>query len=295
MIEDRDYMRQPSFEPRRQMTITLLVVNVVVFVIQSVMASSRPDFPLNHYFALSVDGLHHGFVWQLLTFQFLHGGLLHLILNSWGIYMFGRAVEDAIGGARWLQLYLASGVIGGLVQMACAVALPKFFGDAGVVGASAGLYGLIGAYALLFPHQRLTLLLFFVLPLTLTARALVICSAVIAVLGLVMGGDNVAHAAHLGGMGAGILLIRLMLEGRWPTARRPLRRATPREFANVAGRKPFEPWKAAPASEADLPPEEFISREVDPILEKISAHGIQSLTERERKTLDAARKKMERR
>lgn len=294
MLEDRDYMRQPSFEPRRQVTIILLLVNAVVFLIQSLAEITQPDFPLNHYFALSLDGLKAGYVWQLFTFQFMHGGLLHLILNSWGIYVFGRAVEDAIGGARWLQLYLASGVAGGLVQMACGLALPKIFGDAGVVGASAGLFGLIGAFATLFPHQRLTLLVFFVLPLTLTARALVIVSAVFAVLGIVLNRDNVAHAAHLGGMVAGLFFVRLMMEGRWPTMRKPIRRVAPREFVSVAAKK-LQGWNVAPTSEAELPPEEFISRAVDPILDKISAHGIQSLTERERKILEAARKKMEKR
>ena len=293
MLENRDYMRAPSFEPRRQVTLILLAVNALVFITQILVGRAAPEFPFNKYFALSVHGLSEGYVWQLITFQFLHGGWLHLLLNSWGIYVFGRAVEDAIGGVRWWQLYLASGVIGGLVQLLCSLALPNFFGDAGVVGASGGLFGLIGAFATLFPHERLTLLLFFVLPVTITARALVIISAIIAVLGLAMHADNVAHAAHLGGMLAGVLFIKLMMEGRWPTMRRPRRRITPREFANVTAKK-FQGWKSG-TPDADLPPEEFISREVDPILDKISAHGLQSLTERERKILDAARKKMEKR
>lgn len=279
---------------RGSVTIILLVLNAVAFVAQVIAA--RAGVPVDDWFALSTDGLGHGFAWQLLTFQFMHGGLMHLLLNSWGIYVFGRAVEDAVGGARWLQLYLMSGVCGGLVQIAGNLVLPRFFGDVPLVGASAGLYGLIGVFALLFPQQRLTLLLFFVLPVTLTARMLVIFSAVIAGLGLLLGGDNVAHAAHLGGLGAGMIFIRLMLAGRWPSfnkfaEQRP--RSRQPEFARTASASgPFWQRAAAPEEPESLPPEEFISREVDPILDKISAHGIQSLTDRERKILDAARKKM---
>ncbi len=74
------------------------------------------SFPTNGYFALSVEGLRHGFVWQLLTYQFMHGGLLHLLLNCWAIYVFGREVEETLGRNSFLTLYFTSGVIGGLFQ-----------------------------------------------------------------------------------------------------------------------------------------------------------------------------------
>ena len=127
-----------------------------------------------------------------------------------------------------------------------------------------------------------------------TARALLIASAAIAVFGLLLAGDNVAHGAHLGGMLAGFVFIRwggnLQVSlSNWRPRQARQRKHELVRAAIVRGR----PWRTAPAAaDAELPPEEFISREVDPILDKISAHGIQSLTERERKTLEAARKKM---
>lgn len=300
MIENRDYMREAPFAPKRTLTVTLIIVNATIFLIQLILQSARSKFPLDHYLALSLDGLRQGFVWQLLSFQFLHSGLLHLLLNSWGIYVFGRSVEEALGKSRFLQLYLGSGVVGGLLHVVCSYFLPQHFGGlidgthVPVVGASAGLYGLIAAFAGLFPHQRLTLLLFFVLPITLTARTLLIASAAIAVFGLLLAGDNVAHGAHLGGMLAGFILIRWGGNLRVSLSKwRPLQaRQRKRELVRAAvvrGR----PWRTTPTeTEVELPPEEFISREVDPILDKISAHGLQSLTDRERRILEAARKKM---
>jgi membrane associated rhomboid family serine protease len=253
---------------------------------------------LERWLALSAEGLARGQVWRLVTFQFLHGGLLHLLLNSWALYVFGRSVETTLGRGRFLRLYLGSGVIGGLVHALGSALLPQVFGgpQVPVVGASAGLYGVIAAFAVLFPHQPLTLLLFFVLPITLSARALLIASAALALIGLMLPADNVAHAAHLGGMLAGYVYLRWgeTVRERFEAWRqRPVRRRS-RELARVGtGRR--SPWSRETEDwESELPPEEFIRREVDPILDKISAHGIQSLTERERRILEAARKRMSR-
>ena len=106
---------------------------------------------------------------------------------------------------------------------------------------------------------------------------------------------GVAHAAHLGGLVAGIFYVRFAVLRRWPAPDRRPRRPAPREFVNVTALK-AESWNTPVSQSAEeLSDAEFVSREVDPILDKISAHGIQSLTDRERKILDAARKKMEKR
>ena len=78
------------------MTVTLLIISVAAFLVQLAVGASS-QFPINRYFALSVEGLRHGYVWQLLTFQFMHGGILHLVLNCWGLYVFGREVEEVLG------------------------------------------------------------------------------------------------------------------------------------------------------------------------------------------------------
>src|SRR5271170_7157342 len=107
MLDDREYMRQPAYhEPRVSFTVALLIANAVVFLVQ-LAASNFPHGPLieHNYFELSLAGLKNGYVWQLVTFQFMHGGWLHIIFNSIAIYFFGRPVEMVLGRARFLTLY----------------------------------------------------------------------------------------------------------------------------------------------------------------------------------------------
>jgi membrane associated rhomboid family serine protease len=296
MLENRDYMREhPSYQPQRPLTIVLLVANGVFFIIQSFFQVYVPQAPIYEYFALSLEGLKSGFVWQLLTFQFMHAGLLHLLLNCWAIYVFGREIEQTLGRRSFLVLYLTSGIAGGLLQTFGQLLMPSHFGGA-VVGASAGVFGLVAAFAMLFPERSLTMLLFFILPVTIKSKYLLLISAGIAIFGIVFPGDHVAHAAHLGGMVMGMFYIRQVIHWNlhWPDRmQRPPRRPLPREMVNVTASKSQRWQRQRPEPEEPLTTDQFLSREVDPILDKISQHGIHSLTERERKILDAARKKME--
>ncbi len=308
MLEDRDYMRQPVYyRPYMSLTVALLVANAVVFLVECVLSSNPmrlvPDNPFFYnYFALSLEGLEHGFVWQLLTYQFMHSGLLHIFLNCWAIYVFGRVMEETLSPGKFLILYFSSGVLGGLVQMLGALVWPSHFGTA-VVGASAAALGLVAAFAALYPEQQLTLLLFFVLPVTLRAKYLLWGTALLSAfcilfpyswLAVLMGG-NIAHAAHLGGMLMGFVFVRQFIQGRWswPQWGAPSSRpAARREFAVTrAGKGKFRRTAAGEPDE-ELPTDEFVKNEVDPILEKISAHGIQSLSAREREILEKARSKM---
>ena len=277
----------------------MLIVNIAAFVLQ-LLVSAFSKFPTNDYFALSVEGLRHGYVWQLLTFQFMHGGPLHLLLNCWAIFVFGREVEEALGRRSFLTLYFSSGVIGGLFQALAGVLLASRFGGS-VVGASAGAFGLVAAFAVLYPERPLMMLLFFIIPVNMRAKFLLLFSALIALVGLAFpsnaaNGPHIADAAHLGGMLTGIVFVRYAVHWhwQWPRFKQP-RRLPPRRLVQVRSQT-SAPW--APSKnvvEEDLPPEEFLSKEVDPILDKISAHGIQSLTERERRILEAAREKMAKR
>jgi len=300
MLEDRDYMRQPDYLPRISLTAALLMVNAAVFLVEC-LTSINPALltPANpffyKYFALSTEGLRQGFVWQLLTYQFMHAGLLHLLLNSWAIFVFGRAIEETLGGKKFLVLFLISGVMGGIFQVLVALLWPQHFGGP-VVGASAGAFGLVAAFAVLFPERELTLLLFFIVPIRLSARMLLMLSVVLAVFGIVFSesifGGNVANAAHLGGMLAGVIYVRRFTRDRWWESDAPSRRTSTGEFlSRWAGKSPL--WRsAADEPEKELSTDEFVKSEVDPVLDKISKHGIQSLTGRERQILEKARARM---
>jgi membrane associated rhomboid family serine protease len=280
MLEDRDYMRQGSRYGYWSATVVLILALVAVYILQKVAFS--PEFTYR-YLALSLDGLKQGFIWQLITFQFLHAGLFHILFNSLTIFFFGRPVEFILGRNRWLQMMFA-------------LVLPQFF-DAPVVGASAGAVGLIAAFAVLNWHQRFTLILYFV-PVAMTGRTLFWATAGLSFFGVLFSrGSGVAHAAHLGGALAGYTYIRwgetlrIKLMG-WRTPR------PRRDFDGFQNPPPYKTSRWArprPDKPSNAMPEEFISREVDPILDKISQHGIQSLTEQERKILEAARNRMAKR
>jgi membrane associated rhomboid family serine protease len=285
-------MRREPFRIPWSATLVLLVVNVVVFVLDLIVRSAW-GFPTRAYFALSVEGLRHGFIWQLLTYQFMHGGLIHLLLNCWAIFVFGREVETTLGRKSFLTLYFVSGVVGGLVQALAGVLLGGRFA-APVVGASACAFGLVAAFAVLYPERPLMLLLFFIIPMNMRAKFLLLFETVLAGLGLLASADNVAHAAHLGGMLTGIVFVRYAIHWHLPQLRR-IRGQPQRRLVPVTPRT-SSVWRQNRATlDADLPPEEFLAKEVDPILDKISAHGIQSLTARERRILETAREKMARR
>jgi membrane associated rhomboid family serine protease len=302
MLEDRDYMRAPEHKPRRRMAVPvwgiILVVNIVVFCAEFANGPQSVRACFN-YGALSLQGLKDGFVWQFLTFQFLHGGLPHLVMNLVALYFFARPVEEAVGKSAFLKLYLFSGIAGGLLQVLLGIWWPRF--DGPLVGASAGLCGLIAAFALLSPDS--TFYIGFVLPIP--AKYCLPVMIAVSVLFVVipipipfLNGVKVAHAAHLGGTLFGLFYIRHVIHWRWhwPWRKQPFRfNQPPRQLVSV--RVQQTPAWGRPQINTDegLPTAEFISKEVDPILDKISAHGIQSLTERERKILEAARKKMARR
>jgi membrane associated rhomboid family serine protease len=221
-------MPQIFYEPPRRRrvllwpaTITLLVVNVGVYLLQLTVLS---ETLVNTRLALSVDGLRQGFVWQLLTFQFLHSTPLpwHLLFNCWALFMFGREVEWVLRTPRFLIMYFTGGVVGGLFQVFVMLVWPQYFGTGAVVGASAGIFAVVAAFAMLFPHRQLILLLV-VVPIRMKARSMLWLSLIITAAGIglphtliaVILGGNVAHAAHLGGILTGLALSG----GRTATAR----------------------------------------------------------------------------
>ena len=272
-------------------TVAMIVALVIAFILQTTVLSPS----MLGYLVLTPEGLKHGFLWQLLSFQFLHAGLAHLVFNGIAIFFFGRSVEYVLGRTRWLALYFLSGIAGGLVQMLFAVIAPDRFGGP-VVGASAGASGLIAAFAAIHWNERFTLLLYFI-PINMRGRTLFWISIGFAVLGLAFGRGGIAHAAHLGGFLTGFIFVRWQEEAfdRIKNLNPFLSRRRKRELVKVASaRLPRWPGPAG-GNSTELPSEEFISREVDPILDKISAHGLQSLTERERRILEAARNKMAKR
>lgn len=205
-------------------TKNILIINVIVFAATLLSERMLSSDIMTRAFALFYPESRFFRFWQPLTYMFMHGGFWHILFNMYTLVMFGCVVERMIGGKKFLLFYLVCGLGAAAIQMGTQAAQAASFAN-GVelgnavavqnlailkmtptVGASGAIYGILIAFAMLFPESRMTLIF---PPVTLSAKWMVI---VFAVLELTFGATgsvaNVAHFAHLGGMLFGWLLIR---------------------------------------------------------------------------------------
>lgn len=233
----------------------LLLANVAAFFLQ-----------------FTVPGLANAFVfvpqlvllrpWTIVTYMFLHGGFTHILFNMIALFFFGPRVESRIGSRPFTTLYFLSGITGAGLSFFLAPGSP-------IIGASAGVFGVMLAFAHFWPHERIYI--WGVLPVP--ARILVIATTVLALWGGFGGMQSgTAHFAHLGGyIGAFFYLWWL---GRKRTSFKRRVEAAPAE----ATRKAVTGWKSI-----DLTSVHEVNRgEVNRILDKIGAQGVGSLTPQER-------------
>lgn len=203
----------------------LLWINGGLFVLQSLLDQTGARFAAFYLWpvgldpaSLGVDQLPFGIgfmPWQLLTYGFLHANLSHIFFNMFALLMFGAPLEYTWGTKRFITYYLVCVVGAGLTYLAWAAAMGI---STPVLGASGGIFGLLLAYGMLFPKQRVMLLF---PPIPMSARTLVIGYGAIELLMGVTGiGGNIAHFAHLGGMLFGWLMIRYW-RGQPPFNKRP--------------------------------------------------------------------------
>ena len=244
------------------------------------------------WFALNPLGEGNNFqVWQLITYQFLHGGFSHILFNMIGLWMFGIEIEHIWGSRKFLYFYLLCGLIAGLFNLFLTPLLGEL--PAPTVGASGAIYGVLVAFGLFFPNRYI--FLYFFIPVK--AKYL-IGFFVILEFFMVNSGGNVAHLAHLGGALAALVYILLdsksNVELKNIFRKNNFQQKTP---LNPFGRitNPFK--KKSDTQEADYYDIENGQRdisqgEIDEILDKISKSGYQNLTEQEKKVLFEASKKM---
>ncbi len=176
----------------------LLLSNLLVFGIELVLGGRFVDayalWPLGPHFR----------PWQLVTSAFLHGSVIHLVTNMLGLWVFGREAERGIGTPRFLVLYTASVLSAAVAQIAVCLLLAQ---KTPTVGASGGLFGVLAAFAMLFP-KRTVILLF--PPIPLPARIFVLLYGAFELYAGVTGTQQgIAHFAHLGGLAGGYFTLRL--------------------------------------------------------------------------------------
>ncbi len=194
-----------------RITKLLLIANLVGFGLQWLLGDVRLGglmlWPLGNGVYDPSGAVPSFMPWQLLTYAFLHGGLMHLAFNMLALVMFGAQLEHTWGERRYLTYYLVCVVGAGLSQLVVgSLAVSQGQDPYPTIGASGGVFGLLLAYGMLFPNQRVMLLF---PPIPMKARTLVIVYGLFE-LGLGITGlqPGVAHFAHLGGMLFGWLLIR---------------------------------------------------------------------------------------
>jgi rhomboid family protein len=182
---------------------SLLLANVVAFALQWIVGEPRYSafelWPL----ATPDDAASNFALWQVVTYAFLHGNLTHLLLNMLGLATFGTPLARVGGARRLLTLYFAAVITGALTQLI----VPPLFDAAPMpsIGASAGVFGLLLAYAVLFPRSTVLLL---IPPIPMPAWLFAVLYTIVELyLGVTGTQAGVAHFAHLGGMLGGALVL----------------------------------------------------------------------------------------
>ena len=234
----------------------LILSNVTIYAVQYIF---NLDSLLARNFGLIPVEFFAGKVWQLVTYMFLHGGLWHLLFNMLALWMFGSVLERTWGSREFLKYYLLTGLGGGLCY-----ALFNMHSPIPTVGASGAIYGLLVAYAVLFPDS--IIYVWFVIPLRAKWFALIFCG--IEFLASFRSDSGVAHLAHLGGMAIGYVYLK---RDRW--------------LPNVGKWRDLRAEAARRRDEEHL---ERIRREVDGLLDKINRVGMDGLTKREQERLEEA-------
>jgi len=233
---------------------SLLIANVLAFFVQVTLPALADWFVFIPSLVLYRP-------WSIVTYMFLHGGLMHIGFNMLALFFFGPRSETRIGSRRFAILYFISGLSGAALSFV-------FAPNAAIIGASAGVFGVMMAFAYFWPNEPIHI--WGVIPVP--ARMLVILTTLLAFWSGFGGvGDGTAHFAHLGGYAGAYLYLRWLDRAR--TAFKRVATAAP-----IAASKKVEGWKAI-----DLSKVHEVNREqVNRILDKISAQGIGSLTPDER-------------
>lgn len=266
--------RKPSlftrrWTPRQRVALVALIsANIAVFAAQLFLQNYDASL-LHELVGLSDRGVRDAYAWQFLTAAFLHDGPWDFLANIAILYFVGRDVESILSQRHFLLLY-AAGIFGG--EMGHLFLLPS---DAVLFAAAGGASAVLVAYATILPELEMGALFFF-LPFKLKAKHL---AGLLFVTGIALilfdRGPGIVHSAYLGGGLAGWFYVHLLGFGRPSFVQRFLT-----QRRNEAERL------------RRMSSEQFIAEQIDPLLDKISRSGIDSLTRAERKILALAREKM---
>ena len=305
-------------------TRSLLLINVICYLLQLLFERSGIDL-------VALFGLHFAkasdfYLFQLLTYMFLHGSFSHLFFNMFSLWMFGGIIERSLGSRRFLTYYLICGIGAGLCQELwqlgayymegmngyklvdigndLSIPMDLFLNRWTTIGASGACYGVLLAFGMLYPNERIVLL---IPPIPIKAKYFVAGYAAIELYSAYASNDNIAHFAHLGGMLFGFLLLRYWRranerrqaawQNSWGTV--PQKPSLAQRVKNWWGNifqnsRPARPGNARHTATRQSDYEYNMNRHaeeqrrearMDEILEKIKKSGYENLTEDEKREL----------
>jgi membrane associated rhomboid family serine protease len=237
----------------------MIIINVIVFLLQWIVGRQFTElFSLQP--RLFFDQFPN-YTFQVFTYMFLHGGLLHLAFNMFFLWMFGTEIEYSWGSKSFAWFYLLCGLAGGVLSLATQALFPAGL----ILGASGAIYGVFVAYWLMFPNRYLYLWFLFPVKVKWAIPGFML-------IGFLFGGSSVAHMAHLGGALWGLIYIKM--DWRWGRFGGSLRNIKyKRQEAKLNKRR----------RQAD-----DIMKRVDAILDKINEVGIENISKEDRKFLEEA-------
>jgi membrane associated rhomboid family serine protease len=268
----------------------LLAINAVVLLLQQTIFTSPA---LTDLLEFDPGALFLHRPWTFVTYMFLHGGLFHLLANSIGLFIFGPPVERRMGSRLFIVFYLYCGIGAAIFSLL----LQSFLPQPPFIGASGAILGLAFAFAKFVPDAQLMI---FPLPIPIKARNFIWLLVGLDVIGALLGSDNVAHLAHLGGVAAAWLYFAVQsfarpLEMPEVPSFRP-RATVAATVKDLTGQQQVRSAAPTPSAAPEPSPTDLQAaeaQEVDRVLDKIHDLGISALTPEERRFLDnvAARRR----
>lgn len=275
-IYDRDYARPhqeqyhsmgSGFRGISPVVKWLLIINFTIFIADALLFKDlAPEAPntrftvLDEYFSVLPISIPYALqIWRVITYQFLHGSVMHLAFNLLVLYFMGPFVERSFGSRTFLKFYLICGAAGGILYTVLALLIPSMAGS--MVGASGAIYGVMAAVAIMAPQMKV--LLWGIIPMTMIR--LVILLVIVSLITIAIGYNAGGEAAHLSGLAMGFLYMKYK---PWFTRRR------------------MERQKGAWAQKIER--ERNFQAEVDRTLDKVRREGINSLSNKEKKLLQEA-------
>lgn len=262
----------------------IITINIGVFFVMALAGPTVSNFLVLYFGFFSDPTTTFTQPWRLVTYQFLHGGVFHVLFNMLWLWFLGRIVEDHLGTKNFVAIYFGAGIGGALVN----TVVTAIFGGGAIpiIGASGAVFGIMVAFAVLFPTYKLMLIFFPPIEARFIVAGLIAIDLI-----FISSADGVARIVHLGGAFWGWALLKMYYRGynydSWISAimnryKRPKTSPPPKAAARAA--KGTAKSNLYSVSDAEIL-DEVEQDELDRILEKISKSGYDGLSAEEKRTL----------